>query len=285
MAKVAWRGNGMSVRLNAHGKLRNGWWAAIFMGVLTLLLLPCLLASQHFGRELSIAEQAVIILAATWIRQLLRRMPLSEVLGRLNGQWARQLALGCGLGAALMLAPALVLALGGWISWRPNPAGLDAFTASLAVMAAVAVAEELMFRGFLFQRFVAGLGVWPAQILIGGLFLLTHLDNDGMQGAAKVWAGINIFLASILFGLAYLRTQSLALPIGIHFMANVTQGGVLGLGVSGASEQGLLAPHLARGMTWLTGGSFGLEASLPGLVAVIVLLVILFRWRGLPTPD
>lgn len=274
----------MSVMLNTHGKLRNGWWAAIFMGVLTLLLFPCLLASQRFGRELSIAEQAVIVLAATWICQLLRRLPLSEVFGRLNGLWAKQLALGCGLGAALMLAPALFLALGGWISWRPNPAGLDAFTASLAVMAAVAVAEELLFRGFLFQRFVAGLGVWPAQILIGGLFLLTHLDNDGMQGATKVWAGINIFLASILFGLAYLRTQSLALPIGIHFMANVAQGGVLGLGVSGASEQGLLAPHLANGMTWLTGGSFGLEASLPGLVAVIILLVILVRWRGLATP-
>lgn len=274
-----------SLMLNSQGKLRSGWWAAIFMGVLALLLFPSLLASQHFGRELSIAEQAGILLAATWICQRLRRQPISEVLGRLDGVWVGQLALGCGLGAVLMLTPALVLAAGGWIAWKPNPAGFDAFLTSLTVMAAVAVAEELMFRGFLFQRFVTGLGVWPAQILIGGLFLLTHLDNEGMQGATKVWAGINIFLASVLFGLAYLRTGSLALPIGIHFMANVTQGGILGLGVSGASEQGLLAPQLTSDLTWLTGGAFGLEASLPGLAAVVVLLVILARWRGVARPD
>lgn len=269
-----------TMMFDAQGKLRSGWWAAIFMVVLTLLLFPALLISQHLGRELSIAEQALILLVTTWLCQLLRRRPLTEVVGRLDGLWAVQLGIGGALGAALMLAPAALLALGGWISWKPNSTGLDALIASLALMAAVAVAEELMFRGFLFQRLLAGLGEWPAQILVGGFFLLTHLDNEGMHGATKIWAGINIFLASILFGLAYLRTRSLALPIGIHFMANVTQGGILGLGVSGASEAGLLTPTLASGMTWLTGGTFGLEASLPGLVAVIVLLVILARWRG-----
>ena len=275
----------MALRFDAEGRLRNGWWAAIFMVVLTVLLFPCLLAALHVGRELSIYEQAAIILAATWICQGLRRRPLGEVTGRPGVPWLRQLAIGAALGAALMLVPALLLATGGWIAWRPNPVGLTALTSSLAVMAAVAFAEELLFRGFLFQRFVAGLGVWPAQILIGGLFLLTHLDNQGMEGATRVWAGINIFLASILFGQAYLRTRSLALPIGIHFMANVTQGGVLGLGVSGAAEQGLLTPQLATGMTWLTGGTFGLEASLPGLASVVALLVILIRWRGAAESD
>ena len=73
----------------------------------------------------------------------------------------------------------------------------------------------------MFKSLVDGLGVWPAQLLIGGLFVLTHLDNPGMTGATRLWAGVNIFLASILFGLAYVRTRSLALPIGIHFGAAI----------------------------------------------------------------
>jgi hypothetical protein len=147
------------------------------------------------------------------------------------------------------------------------------------LMAGVAVAEELLFRDVLFQRLIGGLGIWPAQVIVGVFFVLTHLNNLGMEGATRVRAGVNIFAASILFGLAFGRTQSLALPIGLHFMANITQGLIFGFGVSGTSEPGLLRPVLAPGLDWLTGGAFGLEASLPGLVAVL-LAVGIFSVRG-----
>ena len=142
-------------------------------------------------------------------------------------------------------------------------------------MAGVAFAEELLFRGVLFQRLIDGVGVWPAQVLIAALFVLTHMGNPGMEGATRFWAGANIFLASILFGLAYVQTRSLALPIGVHFMANVTQGMILGFGVSGSTEPSVFAPRFLVDQAWLTGGVFGLEASLPGL-AVVILAVIAF---------
>ena len=62
------------------------------------------------------------------------------------------------------------------------------------------------------------------------------------------------------------------LPIGLHFMANAVQGVVLGFGVSGEAEPSLLEPHFLSASEWLTGGAFGLEASLPGLVTVGILL-------------
>ena len=37
----------------------------------------------------------------------------------------------------------------------------------------VAVAEEALFHGFIFQKMIDGLGEWPAQLIIGGLFVLT----------------------------------------------------------------------------------------------------------------
>jgi hypothetical protein len=81
-----------------------------------------------------------------------------------------------------------------------------------------------------------------------------------------------------LFGLAYLRTRSLALPLGLHFAANVVQGPFLGFGVSGADAPGLLTPTL-HAPTWLTGGAFGLEASVPGFVCVVAASATLWLWR------
>lgn len=266
-----------------QGRLRNGWWMALFMAGLTLVLFPALLLAQWMHREISLAEQALMLLAVTGVCQALRRKPFTEVTGRPDLRWLIQLGLGGVLGAALMLAPALVLTLGGWVGWQISETTTSAIWSGVLLMAAVAIAEELLFRGFLFQRLIDGLGVWPAQVLMGGLFVLTHLNNPGMEGATRVWAGVNIFLASVLFGLAWVRTKSLALPIGIHFMANVTQGVILGFGVSGNAAPGLLTPRFDGAPAWLTGGEFGLEASLPGLVCVIALTAGLLLWKPAPT--
>ena len=97
-----------------------------------------------------------------------------------------------------------------------------------------------------------------------------------MTGSVKVVAGINIFLASVLFGLAFIRTKSLAMPLGLHWMANWVQGGVLGFGVSGSEQSGLLIPLFGDAPVWLTGGQFGLEASLPSLICVVITLLLLY---------
>jgi membrane protease YdiL (CAAX protease family) len=136
-----------------------------------------------------------------------------------------------------------------------------------------------LFRGFVFQRLISGLGQGTAQLITAAFFLLTHLNNPGMTGVIKVMASVNIFLASILFGLAFIQTKSLAMPLGLHWMANWMQGGVLGFGVSGTQQLGLLQPVFGEAPAWLTGGQFGLEASLPGLVCVVVTLLLLNTWK------
>jgi membrane protease YdiL (CAAX protease family) len=258
---------------NRGRRLRSGWWVAAFLALLAALLALAILVSAHLGREVTLFDQVVVIALATLGIQALRRRSLFEVTGRPGLGWIAQLALGSALGGLLMAAPALALTLGGWVRWEVVAATASALWSAVLLMAGVAVAEELLFRGVLFQRLIAGIGLWPAQIVIGLFFVLTHMGNPGMEGATRIWAGVNIFAASILFGLAYVRTRSLALPIGLHFMANVTQGIVLGFGVSGAAEPSLFSPVRMAGMDWLTGGAFGLEASLPGLIAVLA-----FAW-------
>lgn len=62
-----------------------------------------------------------------------------------------------------------------------------------------------------------------------------------------------------MFGLAFIRTKNLALPIGIHFAANFVQGTILGFGVSGGESQAsLLRAKLSEVSNLLHGGAFGL---------------------------
>lgn len=259
---------------NSERQLRNGWWVLIFFLVLGGFLVPLLVTAQKNNSEVSIGIQAIITIAASGVCQSLRRKPLDELFGKFNLQWLKELCLGGTIGSALMLFPALILGIFGWVHWQWNPSGLAGLGASLLLFAGVAIAEEALFRGFVFQRLISGLGHVPSQLIIAAFFLLTHLNNPGMTGITKGMAGINIFLASILFGLAFIRTKSLAMPLGLHFMANFVQGGILGFGVSGTEQSGLLVPIFGNAPTWLTGGQFGLEASLPGLIWVVLTLLM-----------
>jgi uncharacterized protein len=269
----------MDLFLNTEQQVRSGWWIVLFFLVLASMLIPILLAAQQNSRDVSIGLQAVIVVLASSICQLLRRKPLAELSGKFDTRWFREFFLGGLIGSLLMLMPALSLRAFGWVDWQWNPAGFSVLSASLLLFAGVAAAEELLFRGFVFQRLIAGLGQWPAQLIIAGFFLLTHLNNPGMNGGIKLMASVNIFLASVMFGLAFLRTRSLALPLGLHFMANWVQGGLLGFGVSGTDQAGLLKPVFSGVPEWVTGGQFGLEASVFGLFFVVVTLILLYKWK------
>jgi uncharacterized protein len=258
--------------LNREKRLHEAWWAAIFLATLTAALLPALFLSIQMQHELSVWEQAGIIVTATLIVQLLRKSPFTEVTGEVNARALINLGVGIALGFLLMAAPAAALWLAGFVQLSLATLRAEPLIAAVTLMAGVAFAEELLFRGVMFQRLLAAVGEWPAQIAIGLLFVLTHLGNPGMDGATKILAGVNIFLASILFGKAFLRSKGLAFPIGLHFMANVTQGVVFGFGVSGNDTAGLLVPQFAIDKPWLTGGAFGLEASAPGLITLSLML-------------
>lgn len=265
--------------LNLERKIRNIWWVVIFFIVLTAITLPVILLSVKYYFEVTMYFQAVIVWVVTIISQLLRTMPLVEVIGTLNVQWIKSFFIGLITGAVLMLFPAFILWLFGVVYWEINAVYFSSIFNVTLFFVAVAIAEELLFRGFIFQRMINGIGQCPAQVLIGALFLLTHLNNPGMTGSVKMLAGANIFLASIMFGLAFIRTKSLSMSIGLHLMANWVQGVLLGFGVSGNEETSLFKPVFKDAPNWLTGGKFGLEASIPGLITVIITIILLYHWN------
>jgi hypothetical protein len=256
--------------LGPDGTLRNGWKVALFLlaaysfnGVALLLRpgLPWLAGHPAWFPPQWCTFLAV--LAATGFSLSAEDRPLASVGLRLDRRWLAQLLAGILAGCALIGLMALAGYLAGGFHLVRNPAATPgALALGLWLFLAVACSEELLFRGYLFQRLEAGIGPWATQLALAVLFALLHWGNPGMAGATRVWASLNIALAGILLGLCYLRTRSLALPIGLHLAWNWTQGPLLGFGVSGNPSVGWWIPVGQRKAAWVTGGSFGLEASL-----------------------
>ena len=105
-----------------------------------------------------------------------------------------------------MVLPALVLTIFGYAHSKVNDLSFSTIISGFTVFAGVAISEEFLFRGFIFQRLIESLGQLPAQLIIAGLFLLTHINNPGMIGITKTLAFLNIFIASIMFGFAFIKT-------------------------------------------------------------------------------
>jgi len=139
--------------------------------------------------------------------------------------------------------------------------------------------EELLFRGILFRWLEEFAGSWAALIITSALFGAAHLMNPNATPVAAFGIAIE---AGVLLGGAYMLTRSLWMPMGLHAAWNFTQGEIFDVPVSGIDEHGLVQAKLS-GPALLSGGGFGLEASLFAMViatAVGVWMVWLAVKRG-----
>ncbi len=82
--------------------------------------------------------------------------------------------------------------------------------------------QEFAFRGYPFQTLNSHYGAWKAQLIIAIPFGLMHV-NSTMDMQTILMAMLTTGLGSVLFGMAYLYTRNLALPIGLHVGWNYAQ--------------------------------------------------------------
>lgn len=138
----------------------------------------------------------------------------------------------------------------------------------------VAVSEEIFFRGILFRMINRRWNIWAALVISALIFGGLHILNNN----ATLWSSIAIAIeAGSLLGAAYAYSKNIWLPIGIHWIWNYTQGNILGFPVSGEDNVTSIITPKISGPQWLTGGSFGAEASV--ISAVIGLLISLWFIR------
>ncbi len=193
-------------------------------------------------------------------------------------------AKGFGYGFALFCGAVLaVMALGGLrIEGGAGSVGDLSQMVGLAVFSGVT--EELLFRGVMFRLIERAGGSIVALIVTSALFGAAHLFNPDSSWTAAIAIMLE---AGVMLAAIYMLTRNLWTAIGLHAGWNFTQGYVFSLPVSGgAAPQGLLVTTRS-GPEWLTGGAFGLEASLATVVVVtifglVVLAMAVRRGRLVP---
>lgn len=210
---------------------------------------------------------------------------------RIDRGWWADLGFGLALGAGLMTGIFLVELAAGWVVVTDTFRILQSsfpfwpwFAWNVGVFVVIGVTEELLTRGFLLTNLAEGL-TWFDRVdttvavglaVLGSslVFTLGHLTNPSASPASTA----GILVASVMLAAGYVLTGELAIPIGVHVSWNAVQGAVYGFPVSGVDFGLSLLAIRQRGPDVLTGGAFGPEAGVLGVVASLVGTGLIAAW-------
>ena len=189
--------------------------------------------------------------------------------------WGSEAGLGLSIGWASAVLCAAAMALFGGIAIRFSfdLQSWGRFVADAAFFALAAMAEEIAFRGYAFQRFSRALG--SAGAVIGFVVLYAFLQSLE-PGASRVSTAVAAVFA-LLLSTAYLRTRALWVSWGINFAWKASRALLFGLAVSGVSSYSPVVQGDPMGPFWLTGGGFGLDASWLAFFVLLAAIPILYR--------
>jgi membrane protease YdiL (CAAX protease family) len=198
-------------------------------------------AELFLGGVTSIATFALTILFVRW-----ERLRLADVGARASAGSLVRLALGLLIGAVIITTWAGISLAAGQVHWvRAND--VDARSIAIAPLAYLSLAcrEELAFRGYPLRLMNRRFGLWPAQIFIALMFALEHK----LAGASWIDAFLGSGIGSLLFGMAAIATQGLAVPIGVHAAWNL---GHWALGLKGTPGlwRVVVDPHHQQGWSF-----------------------------------
>jgi hypothetical protein len=229
------------------------------------------------------------MLLSVWLAgKFLDRRPFPDFGLHLNRNWWLDFGFGLGLGALLMTLIFLVELAAGWITitgaWQTAVSTRSfvlAIFLQVIFFVAVGIQEELLARGYWLRNLAEGLAflgrigaVLTAWLISSAIFGVLHAFNPN----ATFGSTINLVLAGLFLGLAYVLTRSLAIPIGLHITWNFFQGNVFGFPVSGGSSQTSVIAIEQGGPPLWTGGAFGPEAGLMGIAAIIIGSLLILLW-------
>jgi len=201
--------------------------------------------------------------------------PLSaQGLPRRTG-WLGEAGLGLAVGWSLVVACVLPMVLGGGIAivLILSPAAWGWLAVEIAFFALAALAEEVAFRGYGFQRFEQSVGSFGAALGYAAFYAIMQAL---LPGSSRLSIAVSLVLSFVL-STAYLRTRALWVSWGINFGWKASRALVFGLAISGVSSHSPVVQGNPMGSFWLTGGGFGIDGSWVALVALIVAWPVVYR--------
>jgi len=188
-----------------------------------------------------------------------------------RGEWIRGFLVGA-MAATAAVLPALLAGALRIDTFRgiPHPVLLGGLVVALVLVSAQ---EEMGFRGPSLRDLSDAVGFPIAAVFLAGSFTLMHAGNPAVGREAL----LGVFLAALaLAGLARARGD-LGMVCGLHAGWNLFLAVVWSVPVSGLRAGAALLETQSPGSSSWTGGDFGPEASVPGLLVLAALGFITWR--------
>lgn len=291
------------VFINEFGRLRSGWRLLIFFGafIALLFLITTVLrvvlifveprrpsdASQYIAELIFRVSLLTAALGAGYFCvRFLEGLPWRSLGLTLHRGWFRDLVFGFAIGFASLAVAVAIASRGlnfslGDTGWSPI---IKSLIGSGVILFVAALAEEAMFRGYGLQTLSRAKLAWLGVLLTSVPFGLVHLTNPNVVRGVTF---ANTALAGIWLAVAYLRTRSLWLPLGVHWSWNWALGWFFGLPISGLKlVSNPLLQAQDTGPKWLTGGCYGIEGGVACTIALILFTAFLWKTRWLSaTPE
>jgi uncharacterized protein len=238
------------------------------------------------------AFRLVAVLLSTWlVVHFIDHRPWSDMGLHFDRAGWIDLLFGLFLGSLLMTFVFMVEYAAGWVRVE-NLFAVDlqatpfivALIGPLVVSLVISIIEELLTRGYQLRNLAEGMNmpslgpggaIVASWIISSSLFGLLHIFNPNATWLSTLY----LMLTGVFFGLGYVLTGRLGLPIGLHFAWNVFQGNVYGFPVSGNIFSGATVIRIEQGGPSLwTGGAFGPEAGLLGIAAILLGCLLTLLW-------
>jgi membrane protease YdiL (CAAX protease family) len=193
----------------------------------------------------------------------------------------RRLIEGYLLGVLAIGIPSVALIAGGWLAVEPHAPGswVGAALRVSTLLLIAALAEELIFRGYILAVLRETLGWAPALALTSVAFGYVHVSNPGSSLRALAL----VMLAGFFLGAIVVVTRSLYAAWMAHFSWNWTMAVLLHIPVSGWTAETPDYRTVDAGPDWATGGVWGPEggaAAALGMMAGIGYLLARRRREG-----
>jgi uncharacterized protein len=254
-------------------KTRAFLWGTLLFAIVLGFFFASVLGARWIGLRGSwsyLLPIALPLLAccvyAILVRQFERRTPWEF---QINSQLLSEVPFGFLFGGAFITGMWLVLWIfrlyfthrGVWSRWFDDLV-FDSYIS--------AVLEELAFRAVILRIFARVWGARTGIILSSIIFGLAHFAHGSWLGIFGI-----IINAGITMGLLYVTTGRLWMSIGMHLGYDFIETSVLGIG----SHHGFLVNTPRAGVAaWLTGGTFGPDAAVPGMILGLLINVVLWRY-------
>jgi len=222
---------------------------------------------------------AMVVVIALMIRRFDRRGSFSEIGIRSGkGTW-RAVILSLAAAMALVVLIFLAARAAGAVRLVETASEEHLWSDTLidllgyvVLLAAIAVTEELVFRGYL--RFTLAQAFSPKAVLLISalLFAIWRVVTASSGGLGA----LNAFLAGLILGLLFVVTGSLWVPIAAHFAWIWVESFVFSFPTSGVATEGLLRTQTVSSP--LLDGAYGPQGGLLALGAFTLVVVGLWLY-------